>query len=180
RVLVALTQRQGPVDLVQGLDAGVPDGVVGADGLTAAADAAAGAGHDLDEDVVGLAALHPADDLLGVLQAVGDGYLQRGAVEVNGGLLDGVDVAADVCELQTGQSLAGVHLIGGTQGGLHHAAGGAEDGAGAGADAQGGVKLALRQHGQVQTLVADQLGQLTGGEDIVHVPVAVPAQLRTG
>ena len=107
RVLMAFAQGQAPVDLIQGLDAGVPDGVVGADGLSAAADTAAGAGHDLDEDIVGLAALYPADKLLGVLQTVGHGHLQGGAVEVNGGLLDGVDVAPYGVKLQPGQGLAG-------------------------------------------------------------------------
>ena len=42
RVLMAFAQGQAPVDLIQGLDTGVPDGVVGADGLSAAADTAAG------------------------------------------------------------------------------------------------------------------------------------------
>ena len=177
RVLMAFAQGQAPVDLIQGLDTGVPDGVVGADGLSAAADTAAGAGHDLDEDIVGLAALYPADKLLGVLQTVGHGHLQGGAVEVNGGLLDGVDVAPYGVKLQPGQGLAGVELVGGAQGGLHNAAGSAEDGAGAGAGAQGGVKLTLGQHGQVQAHIADELGQLPGGQDVVHVLIAVPAQL---
>lgn len=144
RVLMAFAQGQAPVDLIQGLDAGVPDGVVGADGLSAAADTAAGAGHDLDEDIVGLAALYPADKLLGVLQTVGHGHLQGGAVEVNGGLLDGVDVAPYGVKLQPGQGLAGVELVGGAQGGLHNAAGSAEDGAGAGARCPGGSQTHSR------------------------------------
>ena len=56
-------------------DAGLADLVGGEAGLAAAADAAAGAGHDLDEVVAGLAGLDPLDHLAGVAQAVGHGDL---------------------------------------------------------------------------------------------------------
>ena len=128
-ILMALAQGQALVQIVEGLDAGLARFVIGADGLSAAADAAAGAGHDLDEEIVGLAVLDPADDLLGVLQAVDHRHLEGGAVQIDSGLLDAAHLAADRLEFQPGQFLLGVELIGGAQGGLHDAAGGAEDGA---------------------------------------------------
>lgn len=50
-IFVRLADRQIPVNLVECLHALLLDGIRRADGLAAAADAAAGAGHDLDEIV---------------------------------------------------------------------------------------------------------------------------------
>ena len=68
-------------------------------GLAAAADAAAGTGHDLD-DVEGLlAADHLVQQALGVVQAVGHADVERRAGQIDRRLLDALD-AADLGEVQ--------------------------------------------------------------------------------
>ena len=73
-------------------------------GLAAAADAAAGAGHDLDDVVLLLAADHLVEQDLGVLQAVGHADVDDRAAQVDGGLLDPFD-AADLVEIDLLQLL---------------------------------------------------------------------------
>ena len=77
-------------------------------GLSAAHDAAAAAGHDLDQVVLGLAALDPLHDLAGIGQAADDADLQLGPLVGEGEFLDGVGAPegkaqrADALELLTG------------------------------------------------------------------------------
>ena len=77
-------------------------------GLTAAHDAAAAAGHDLDQVVLGLAALDPLHDRSRIGQAADDADLELGALVGEGEFLDGVGAPegkaqrADALELLTG------------------------------------------------------------------------------
>ena len=59
--------------------------------------------------------------------------------------------AADFCEIQLGQLLAGQGLNSSTESGFHNAACSAEDHACAGAKAQGLVKLLIRQVQEADT-----------------------------
>ncbi len=83
RVLVGLAHAVGVVFAVDGLGAGGADLGVGRDRLAAAAQAAAWAGHELDEVALAelAAGLDVVHDLLGVGGAMGDGHLDGGAVQ---------------------------------------------------------------------------------------------------
>ena len=70
-----ITQRIGGILGIHTVDAGLPDPVLrrnGSSWLTAAGDAAAGAGHDLHKVEICLACPHLFTKLAGVAQAVSD------------------------------------------------------------------------------------------------------------
>ncbi len=77
---------------------------------------------------------------------------------------DDVAVIVDALDL-----LAGDQLDDGAQGRLHHAAGGAEDDAGAGGRAERVVEVALRQGRHVQAGLLEHLAELARGETVVDV-----------
>ena len=115
-------------------------------------------GHEVGHDVGHGADLGDGD--LGVLDAFE--AAQR----------DDVAVVVDALDL-----LAGDHLDDGAQGGLHDAAGGAEDDAGAGGRAERVVEVGLRQGRHVEAGLLEHLGELTRGETVVDVLVAGVAHL---
>ena len=84
-VLVALSKRHVLVFLVDCLLAGLDNLEVSVmERLSAAADAAARAGHDLDYVVLALAGPDLFHQFAGVTQAVGDGNVEGKAVEIDG------------------------------------------------------------------------------------------------
>ena len=103
-------------------------------GLSAAVYTAAGASHNLNEMVICLAGFDFIEQLSGVAQAGGHRYLYLHAGHIVGGLLDALG-SPDLGEVKLWKLLAGQGLHSGTEGCLHHAAGSAEDNAGAGAEA---------------------------------------------
>ncbi len=153
-------QRRSPLAEQFGVEHAVAFGRIG---LAAAADAAAGAGHDLDDVERLLAGLDLVEDRLGVLQAVGHG-------DVDVVLADGhVDLAealhrADLGELQPVGRLAGDQFGRCAERRLHHAAGRAEDVAGAAGQAQRRVELAVGQHGEIDAVALDHPYQLARGQ----------------
>ena len=78
-----------------------------------------------------------------------------------------VAVVVDALDL-----LAGDHLEHGAQGGLHDAAGRAEDDARARGRPEGIVEVGLRQARQVDARLLEHLAELAGGEPVVDVLVA--------
>ena len=141
------------------------------DGLTAAAGAAAGTGHDLHEVILHLAGAQGLDELAGVLQAAGHGHPDGGALNVEGGFLPAVQTP-DVPEGVRRRIDPGDQVVSRAQSRFHHAAGGAEDHAGAGTHAQGRVKLLFRQGVDVDVLRADHPVDFPGGQHQIHVRIA--------
>ena len=144
-VFMAETPGHRRIPPIQALDARLAD-VVGivfeVPRLPAAANAAAGAGHDLNE-MIGLFAFpHPLDHPAGVGGAVDHRHIHGQAVDGKAGFPDALIPAN---RLQVQQFLrrvfSGDEEIGGAQCGLHHAAGVAENHAGAGALAEHAVEL---------------------------------------
>ena len=97
--------------------------------LSGAADAAAGACHDLNHVVIQFARTELVHKVAGIAKGMGNANLQGKAVKVYGCLLDAVK-AADIRKLKPREGLPCVHLIHGTEGCLHHAAGCSKDGTG--------------------------------------------------
>mmetsp|Transcript_27715 Transcript_27715/g.70629 ORF Transcript_27715/g.70629 Transcript_27715/m.70629 type:complete len:221 (+) Transcript_27715:691-1353(+) len=89
RVLVRPADVEPLVQVVHGRLPLLQDLLVGGAGLAAAADAAAGARHDLDKVVVHAARLEVGDDLLGVAQTVGHRDLDVDALALRVILLEG-------------------------------------------------------------------------------------------
>ena len=80
-IVVGLAQLASLVFLVNGAYTLHPDLIGGHAGLSAAADAAAKAGHDLDEVVGGFAAANLLNEVAGVAEIVGHDDLRRDAFE---------------------------------------------------------------------------------------------------
>ena len=141
------------------------------DGLTAAAGAAAGTGHDLHEVIAYLAPLQGGHELAGVQQAAGHRHGHRsGSGDIELGFLPAVH-APDIPEGVGVGISAGDKVVGAAQGRVHDAAGGAEDHRRAGAAAQRTVKGHLIQNGGVDLLAPEHPDDLTGGQHHVHVRV---------
>lgn len=176
-ILVRLADRQIPVNLVECLHALLLDGVRRADGLAAAADAAAWAGHDLDE-VIGRDAL--ADLLhenLRVLERVRDCDVQRMAANLERALLDALE-AARLLEVEPLERLARQLVADRAQGGLHDAARRAENRAGARGRAERAVEVRLRQLAEGEADVFDELDELARRQHDVDILPALAAHLR--
>ena len=141
-------------------------------GLAAAADAAAGAGHHLDHVELLLAGLDLVQQDLGVGQAVGHADVDVVLADGHVGFAQALD-GADLGELQPVGRLAGDQFAGGPERGLHHAAGGAEDVAGAAGQAQRGVELARRQRREVDPVALDHPDQFPRGQHGVGIRRAV-------
>ena len=153
------------------------------DRLAAAAGAAAGTGHDLDEVILPFAAAPCASISLRVLprplttatrtvpvpgilnMASFQGWLPRTAVKASAGGI-----------------LAGQQVVSAAQGRVHNAAGGAEDHRRAGAGAQGAVKLRFIQVGPWVRYSSLRImrGQLPGGQHNVHIRVAAGVMSCSG
>ena len=141
------------------------------DGLTAAHDTAAGAGHDLDEVVLLLAGLDGLQDLAGIGQAGSHTDLHIDAVIGDGELLDAV-ITADTALGDGFQGVGIVTLDQTAQDSLGNTAGGTEDDTAAGADAEGHI-AGLGGHGlEVDTVGIDHADQLGGGQDHIGVLLA--------
>ena len=179
RVFVGFTDRQVPVDFVEGGHAFFADGVGGADGLAAAADTAAGAGHDFDKVIGTDTFFYLFHDGAGIFEGMGYGDMHLAVGQAYGGFFDAVK-AAYIHEFDFFEGLAGDFFVDGAQGCFHHAAGSAEDGAGAGGEAQGTVKVVFRQFADGQAYVFDEFDELAGGQHNVHIAVAVAAHFGAG
>ena len=168
----------GPVGGVQAGGAGLLFGLE-AVGLSRAAHAAVGAGHDLDQVVVGGALVDLLQELLGVDEAVDHRQLDLPVAHGDGGLPDGL-VAPQRGVLQGPEGVPGFvgHAVADHR--LGHAAGGAVDGARAGAQAEGQVGGLQVQLGQLDARLLDHVDDLLGGEDQVHVGLALVLELGPG
>ena len=144
------------------------------DGLTAAADAAARARHDLNEVIAHAAVANRVEQAGGVAQPVrhGDAYL--GAIDIGHGLLPAVQAAHIGKEVGVGV-LARHQVIGRAHGGLHHAARGAKDHARARAKAQRRIERLLDQRVHAHVARADHAHHLAHRQRNVHIGRAVLA-----
>ena len=79
---------QGAVNLVEGSHAFLADGVGRADGLAAATDAAAWAGHDFDEVIGAGALLDLFHDAAGIAQRMGNADADLAPVDVYAAFFD--------------------------------------------------------------------------------------------
>ena len=143
-------------------------GVAALVGLAAAVDAAARTAHDLHEMILLLAVLDHLQQLVGILKAAGDSDAHGGAADIIFGLLD-IRHTADSREFGIVDRLAGDLLHNGTQRRFHHAAGDAEDMAGAGGNAEQRVAGLIGQGVEVNAGVLDHVGQLAGGDGNIQV-----------
>ena len=142
------------------------------DRLSAAADAASGAGHNFYE-VVGDAALFQlVEELSGIAQTVDDRDLERCARQVENLLLPAVH-AADVTEGIGSGILAGDKVVGASESGLHDASSRAENVARAGTDAERHIRLGLRELRGVEVLQADQADKLAVRDGDIHFGCAL-------
>ena len=162
----------GPVKTLspEGTEIGeVPDGSR-LEGLAAAVDTAAGAGHDFDELIVGFAFLDGPEDLLGVGKAGADGDFQGQAAHGVGGFLDAFG-SPDFLEVQrfAGSIPAGEPVGCGAEGSLHNAASCAEDQTGAGVDAKRCVVILVGEVHEVKAGGLDHPGKLPGSQGNVHI-----------
>ena len=173
RVLMALTKHHARVFAVQGLGALCGYALEVADDgrlnrLSAAIDAAAGAGHDLDEVILFLPSAHLVQNNLcigGSAEHADPDWCSSDLVLC---FFDAVG-ASHLMEFQLLQLLAGQHLGGRAEGCLHHAAGSAEDMGRAGGNAQGPVKVFLRQVVEQKSRPLEHPPQLSGGNGAVHI-----------
>ena len=114
------------VDFVESLHALSTTRVRRIERLSAAALAAAGAGHDFDEVVGAFAGLEFIHDVLGILERVRDGDAHLALAEVDGRFLDAVH-AAHGEKVDGGERLARRLFVNCAQRGFHDAARRAED-----------------------------------------------------
>lgn len=181
-VLVALADGLASVLAVGGFHALLDDVAVAVVvGLTGTADAATRAGHHLDEVVtVGIAVANLFHELAGVAETVADGDLDGQTVEVDSSGTDAVAVdAADSLEVDFGQRFAAVDLVGGTHSGLHNTASGAEDDGSTGGLTERTVEVFLGHAVEVDVVLLEHVGELTGGEAEVDILVATVAEFGT-
>ena len=93
RIVVRGSHRLVRVDRIERLHSRPHGRRVGADGLSAAADAAAGTRHDLDEMQVVAAGANLIEQSAGVAQAAGDRHPQLDLVDFHAGFLDALQPA---------------------------------------------------------------------------------------
>ena len=182
-VLVALADGLASVLAVDGVHTALDDVALAVVvGLTSAADAATRAGHHLDEVVaVGVAFADFFHEFASVAETVADGNLDGQTSEVDSGFADALakDTAA-LLEVDLREGLAGVDLVGGTEGSLHNTAGGAEDDGGTSGLAEGAVEVFLGHAVEVDVALLEHVGELTGGEAEVDILVGTVAEFGTG
>ena len=147
-------------------------------GLTSAADATAGAGHDLDGVELFLAFAHSFEEFAGVGQTVGNADVDGRTVEVNPSVADAFH-ATEFGEIDLFEGLAGEHFVGGTGGGFNHTTSGTEDDASTRGFAQRVVVILKRHILQVEVELFDQASQLTGRKDVVDVGVVAHIEFLT-
>ena len=176
-VVLALLDLLGLVGRVEALLALDADRVRDADGLAAAGDAAAGARHDFDEVVVGLAGADVVDEALGVGEAVDDRHADLPAGRGHGGFLDGLH-AADFLEVDGGERLVVELFDRVAEGGFHDAAGRAEDHAAAGGESHGHVERFGLELIELDAERVDHALDFAGGHDDVDFLLAVDVELR--
>ena len=99
---------------------------------------------------------------------MGNGNLDLEAVDVDFGLFDPVH-PPDAFNVQVGQVLPSHQEVGGTDGSLHDAAGGAEDGSGSGVLAHQLVGLPFGEVLEVDPRFFDHPDKFPGRQNVVHV-----------
>ncbi len=114
---------------------------------------------------------HAVEDILHVTDPVGYGHFDRFALDLNGTFFDAIK-AADVVKLDVGKLAAGDRIISGTKGCFHDTAGDTEDGAGAGVLTQNAVSVFTHQCIEIDARLFDHAGQLTRGDDNIHILAA--------
>ena len=119
--------------------------------------------------------MYPAADdglaqLAGVAQTAGHRHADLTAGDGEDRFVPAVMDAAHLLEMVYRGISAGEQEISRPQGGLHNAAGGAEDDGRAGSGAQGRIKVFFGQGGGVDVGGADHAVHLAGGEHHIHVP----------
>ena len=137
----------------------VADGVA-LDGLAAAVDAAAGACHDLDEEIFLLSGSDHINDLAGISEAAGDTDIYFRAVDAVGRFLDALS-SADIHEVDL-------------------PAGSAEDLTCAGSDSEGIVKLFALEIFEHNTCALDHAGEFSGGDGYIDIRDSLVGQLGSG
>ena len=139
--------------------------------LSAAADTAAGTGHDLHKVVVDSALLQLLDQLGGIAEAVHHRHLQLRAGDFELCFLPAF-ITPQLPEGIRIRVLPRHEIVGRPQCRLHHAARGTEDIARTGADAEGQIQLRLGKLGRHDMLRADEPVHLAGGQHHIHIRVA--------
>ena len=138
------------------------------DGLTASADAAAGARHDLNEVIAHTAVANRVEQAGGVAQPVRHGDAHLGAIDIGDGFLPAVQATHVGKEIGVGV-LARHQVIGRAHGGLHHAARGAKDHARARAETQRRVERLLGKRVHAHVARADHTHHLAHRQRNVYV-----------
>ena len=175
RVLLRDLELAGVVGLEDSLETLGLAGV-GSRGLSAAADAAVGAGHDLDEVKLLLAAFNLLDQLVRVAEAVGYRNAELQLARRDGEGLDALETAHAAFS-------DGLERVGGgvvqhaADDGFGHAARDAEDDASTGVIAERAVRLGVGQVLQINAGGLDEAGQLVRGEHEVDQALAVLLEL---
>ena len=184
RIFMAGTKGHGAVPLIERGNAALAD-LVGIFHeilwLSAAANAAAGAGHDLHKMVLLSAFLHPPEEGAGIGGAVNHGHLQRQLPNFHLGLPHPI-IAPNRAEVKQRlrSALTGEILIGCAQSGLHYPTGVAEDDARTGGLAHQGIVGRILQGVPVNFHSLGPPGQLPRGDDLVGVPYSLHTVVVSG
>ena len=152
------------------------------EGLTAAVDAAAGAGHDLDRLETVLVSSDHLEDLAGVAQSGADGDVDGfSGSDLDLCLFDSIE-SADGAEVDgiAFEVLAVEHIVDGAAGGLKHTAGDTEDVSGTGGVAERIVVLFVVHIGEVDSSLLEHTAKLAGGDDVIDVTDSAGSELGTG
>ena len=137
--------------------------------LAAAVYTSAGASHDFDEGIFAFAFADFVHKNFCVFHSVGNGYVENGAVDFDGGFLDSVK-SADGGEGDCSVFFSGENVVNGSESRFHNAAGYTEDNACAGSFAHDIlVKILVRKLVENNTGTADHFCKFAGGKNRVNV-----------
>ena len=175
-VLVGPPELGSLVDLVAGIDP-LLNSLLGLGlGRATTADAAAWAGHNLDELDVGnfwVLSLDLLDELHGVGNALSDSNIDLETVEVGGDNLDAVGGASESGDVQVLHWLLGDHGVGSPDSSLHNTTRAAEDGGGTGTDGVAPVEFCVWEVLEVDLLLLEEPHEFAGGENDIDLFTAV-------
>ena len=138
------------------------------DGLSAAACAAAGTGHNLHKIILYSTGLDGAEQLAGISQPTGYRHLKADVSHLHGTLLPAFHAPHGAERVRMG-IFTGYQIMGAAQCSLHHTAGGTKDHACSGAQSQRFVKHRLSQLVQEDAAGTQHTGHLSGGQHDIHI-----------
>ena len=152
----------------------MPDRSIHRNRLTAAADAAAGAGHNLNKLIIRGTCFNAFQHHLGRFKRMYYGNLHGYTCYINNSLTCLLH-AAYLIIFKLRQLLAGNNLSNGTQSRFHYAACSAEDNCGTSAGSQRRIELCFFQSVKIYTCLANHASQLARCNNYVYITITAGA-----